>query len=215
MIAYLDESGDLGWSFDRPYGHGGSSRYLTIAFMVCPKSKAHIPKRIVKKLYQRKKQSTSKELKAKDLSIGDRKYFAINAKKIHEQYGCFSYIAITVNKANVFSYIKEDPNKLYNYMIRLALVDYISKYPFVDFVPDPRTIKVKSKNSLVDYLQIHLWFELNVQTKITHLPQESHTNLNIQFVDYLANIIWRRYEFSDRNAFDILKNTVDNRNLFF
>ena len=100
-------------------------------------------------------------------------------------------------------------------MIRLALVNYIAKYPAVDFVPDPRTIKVKSQNSLIDYLQIHLWFEMNVQTTITYLPQESHTNLNLQFVDILANIVWRRYEDLDRRPFDVLKDTIDNRGLFF
>ncbi|WMN84132.1 DUF3800 domain-containing protein [Vibrio parahaemolyticus] len=38
---YLDESGDLGWTFDSPYRRGGSSRYLTIAsLIVSPEKKA-------------------------------------------------------------------------------------------------------------------------------------------------------------------------------
>lgn len=40
MNVYFDESGDLGWSFDKPYGAGGSSRYLTIAFLIIPKLSA-------------------------------------------------------------------------------------------------------------------------------------------------------------------------------
>lgn len=100
-------------------------------------------------------------------------------------------------------------------MIRLALVDYISAFPNIDFVPDPRTIKVKSQNSLLDYLQTHLWFEMNVPTRIFHLPQESQNNLNLQFVDFLANIIWRRYEDSDRASFNIIRDILDHRPLFF
>lgn len=34
MLIFLDESGDLGWSFDRPNGDGGSSRYITISGIV-------------------------------------------------------------------------------------------------------------------------------------------------------------------------------------
>jgi hypothetical protein len=38
---YLDESGDLGWRFDKPYRYGGSSRYLTIvSLIISPHEKA-------------------------------------------------------------------------------------------------------------------------------------------------------------------------------
>lgn len=36
MNVYLDESGDLGWVLDKPYRNGGSSRFMTIAFVACP-----------------------------------------------------------------------------------------------------------------------------------------------------------------------------------
>lgn len=33
-MAYLDESGDLGWKLDAPYDDGGSARYFVIAIAV-------------------------------------------------------------------------------------------------------------------------------------------------------------------------------------
>jgi hypothetical protein len=48
MNLYLDESGDLGWKFDKPYRDGGSSRYLTIATLIIPQNLSHLPKRIIK-----------------------------------------------------------------------------------------------------------------------------------------------------------------------
>lgn len=55
MNLYIDESGDLGFTFDKPYRIGGSSRYLTIAFLLVPKELSHLPKRVVKKLYKGRK----------------------------------------------------------------------------------------------------------------------------------------------------------------
>jgi len=76
MNLYLDESGDLGFTFDKPNRYGGSSRHLTIAILLTPKELSHLPKRIIKKLYQRKKQPTSKELKGPELTSKDRLFRA-------------------------------------------------------------------------------------------------------------------------------------------
>ena len=82
MNIYIDESGDLGFSFSRPYGKGGSSRYLTITCLLVPKHLTHKPKRLVKKLYQRLKQPPQDELKAIDLKPSDKIYFAGRVKKL-------------------------------------------------------------------------------------------------------------------------------------
>jgi len=38
MHVFLDESGDLGWNFEHPFRMGGSSRFLTLAFLVVDES---------------------------------------------------------------------------------------------------------------------------------------------------------------------------------
>lgn len=52
--------------------------------------------------------------------------------------------------------MRRDSNKLYNYMIGLSLLDEMINYENVVLIPDPRTIKVKSGNSLHDYLDINI-----------------------------------------------------------
>jgi hypothetical protein len=215
MNIYLDESGDLGWVFDKPYQVGGSSRYLTIAALIVPKNLSSIPKRIVKKAYHNKKQSPKIELKGKDLSRNERIKFAQRVANLITRHPSIEISTITVRKENVQPHIQKDPNKLYNYMVNFALLDKISKYPTVNFIPDPRTIKVESGNSLVDYLQIKLWFEYNSATIIRHQPMESHQNYNLQFVDFIAHIIWSRYEKNMSGAFNILKHRISNKQLFF
>lgn len=215
MNIYVDESGDLGWTFDKPYLNGGSSRFLTIAHLIVPKISSHLPKRKVRELYRKLNQPANKELKSTKLSISDRVYFANSAVRLLTKNKKIKIVAITVRKENVWNHIRSDANKLYNYMIGLVLLKEIKSSPNITFIPDKRTIKVKSGNSLVDYLQTQLWFEHNSQTIIQNLPSESHVNLNLQFVDYIANVIWRRYELNDYKAFNILKNKIKLYHLFF
>ena len=100
-------------------------------------------------------------------------------------------------------------------MINLALIDKICYHPVIYFCPDKRTVKIKSGNSLVDYMQIKLWFERNANTFIYNLPQESHKNNNIMFIDWLTHLIWIHYEYNESKYYNYLKKYLDIRNLFF
>ena len=69
------------------------------------------------------------------------------------------YKSITVYKPHVKLHIREDGNKLYNYMIGVMLLDELAKFDEVDFIYDARSLKIQSGNSLPDYLQTKLWFD--------------------------------------------------------
>ncbi len=158
MNVYFDESGDLGWKLEKPFGKGGSSRYLTIAFLIIPVEKKHLTKRIVKKTYKFEKRNPRIELKGKDLTKKGIAYFSNKTKILLQNHKDIKIVTITVKKENVLNHIREDSNKLYNYMINLALLDWIKDLQIVTLIPDPRSIRVESKNSMLDYLKIKLWF---------------------------------------------------------
>lgn len=215
LNVYLDESGDLGWKFTSPYRSGGSSRYLTIAFIICPTEKKHLPKRIVRKVYNKLSFPTITELKGSSLDIPIKEFIARETLKMVNSNPDIILGAITVKKENVAAHIQTDGNKIYNYMLKLALLDKIKTASVVNFIRDNRSVKVKSGNSLVDYLQIELWFEKKTATKIVDIPSESHTVHNLQFVDWLNNLIWSHYEDSNSSAFRILQAKIINQELFF
>lgn len=215
MNLYLDESGDLGWMFEKPFQFGGSSRHLTIATLIIPKNLSHIPKRIVKKIYKKRKQPTNIEIKGNSLSDGEKDKFLSLVSSLFIRQPSIQASIITVKKENVQSHIRADANKLYNYMVNFAVVDKIKSYPVVNFIPDPRTIKIASGNSLVDYLQIKLWFELNVSTNLIYRPLESKASLNLQFVDFICHIIWRRYEYGEYKFYSKIKPYISEKHLFF
>jgi len=196
LMIYLDESGDLGWNFNAPFRHGGSSRYLTIASLCLPNEKKHLPKRVIRKLYQKFGWPVAEEKKWSDMNGTERTEFAREARAL-----CVTNQDINLhamNKQNVQQHIRADGNKLYNYMIRLSLLGVMRKHDEVHVVPDPRSIKVESGNSLPDYLQTLLWMHLQCKTVLRMQPIESHKSRNVQFADMLAGAVQTRYE--DGNA---------------
>jgi len=216
MLIYLDESGDLGWKFDLPYRKGGSSRHLTIASLIVdPTIKDH-PKRLIKALYTKFKWPTNTEKKWADMNIDERIFFAEKAKQLIEKKpNKLRYTSITVKKENVQIHIRKDANKLYNYMISVSLLNEMSKHERITFIPDPRSIKVESGNSLHDYLQTQLWFEKRARTKLTTLPCDSSASKNIQFSDMLSGIVQGHFEDGNSTPWSIIRSNISYQTLFF
>jgi len=213
MQIYLDESGDLGWNFDTPYRSGGSSRYLALAFLFLPQKHRNNPKRLIRDLYN--KYRWSGEKKAGSATISQKIQFCKKAATMLQKNNEIKIDVIIVNKVNVQSHIQSDPNKLYNYMAGLVIPHYVGERKSVEFIPDKRSVKVKSGNSLTDYIQVKLWFDHNCETKIINNPCESHKNYNLQFVDWTAHCAWWKFEDSVEEPFNILSPHVNTRKLFF
>lgn len=108
-----------------------------------------------------------------------------------------------------------DANKLYNYMIRLAVLPKVKGESVVNLIRDNKTIKVKSGNSLIDYLQTEMWFELGSQTRLVDFPSDSKCVKNLIFIDWINNLVWGKYEYGNNAPYDILKNVINSEKLFF
>lgn len=212
-LIFVDESGDLGWSFDKPYGNGGSSRYLTIAAMIIPATHHHLPERKVRQLYKQGKWDTKREKKWVEMCNASRKTFAESAVSLIAK-GQIKYKAIVVKKENVNESFRADSNKLYNYMLRLLLLDEMTSHEHVTLIPDNRSIKVENGKSLHHYLEMML-YEAEAQTKLETLVTDSKNSLNLQFVDMLAGAIGTHYEFCKSIPFNILSSHIQIKTLFF
>lgn len=212
---YLDESGDLGWKFSHPHRDGGSSRFLTLAYVIVPECDKHLLYRFVRRVYKQYKIDPNKEQKGTDYLDKQAKVIAQRmVKLLHEQLN-ISIGAITVKKENVNENIREDSNVLYNYMVSLSIAQQIAHFEEVTLIPDKRSIKVKSGNSLYEYLKIKIWFDWQANTKLYYTPKESHSDLNLIFVDWITNFIWRHYEDQRSDAYRILKPYLKENLLFF
>jgi hypothetical protein len=58
-----------------------------------------------------------------DASTKSRAHFAKEARKLVERQSGIRYSSIVVDKTRVQKHLRTDPNKLYNYMLKLLLID--------------------------------------------------------------------------------------------
>lgn len=215
LTIYLDESGDLGWNFNAPYRKGGSSRHLTICAIVTSQEKKHLISRLIKNLYIKYKWQPQIEMKWNKMNEVQKDFFAQECEKLLHNNPDIKCICITVYKPNVMQHIRNDPNKLYNYMVGLILVDEIKYHEIVNFIPDQRSIKIQSGNSLSDYLQMKLWFECNAKTRVINTPLESSQCKGLQFADMLAGIAQQKFEDGGDGRLQIISNHVIFKTLYF
>jgi len=212
----LDESGDLGWSFQKPYRDGGSSRHITIASILFEPSLEKEIIKLIRKLYKKHGWSSKQEMKWNMMNSAERDSFATRTSRlVRNNQDLIQLCSITAYKKNVFSHIRTDSNKLYNYMIRMSLVKHMAKYEVVKLKPDDRSIKVLNGNSLEDYLKMQLWFESLVSTDLTVLSCDSSKNPIIQFSDMLAGVVQSHYEDGNSSPWRKLSRFIDGQTLFF
>lgn len=214
-IFYVDESGDLGWNFSAPFRHGGSSRHLTIAALICPSEQKHLPKRLIVDLYKHFKWKPTSEMKWSRMRSNERLLFVEWTADLLQKYPKLEIVSITVYKQNVTEAMRRDENIMYNYMINLLLLDEMIKYDHVILVPDLRSIKVKSGNSLHDYLKIGLVFEKRAKTILETNPCDSACNKSIQFTDMVTGAIQSHYEDAKNGCWKILYPHIGIKRLFF
>jgi hypothetical protein len=145
----------------------------------------------------------------------ERAKFAEMVKKMSVAHPDIILRCITVQKENVMQHIRDDSNKLYNYMIGLSLSELMAQHDHITLVPDPRSLKVRSGNSCHDYLQTLLWFFKNVPTILKTQPQDSKECRCIQFSDMLSGLVRCHYEQAEQNNYRVLAPHIVQKRLYF
>jgi hypothetical protein len=200
MQIFLDESGDLGWSFDKPNRKGGSSRFITIAGIIVDK---HQMKFLVRHLHDLlRKYNLDSYIETKGSSFSNAASSSI-VRDLLEYHGASSFeiVSITANKQNARSSIRRDKTVFYNHMLNVLVTGIIQKHGDVNIVLDNRTIRLGSRNSFEDCIGAKLWGELGFDANISCRYQDSKRSPCIWLADWISNFIWRHYEYSMSEAY--------------
>ena len=190
---FLDESGDLGWTLDKPHLKGGSSRFIVLAAIVVPDGKNDPLERIVRGMYKRRDRKAHKELKSTALNGHERASFAKELVKLKGKHPGFSFHAVVAEKGNVPDPLRNKTEVFYNHMAERMLHDTIAKYDRIEFFPDARVVKPSDTHALHNYLETRLAIEGHEVDIVTE-PCDSGCFREIQAADYLASIVWAKYE---------------------
>jgi hypothetical protein len=216
MVCYIDESGDLGYSFNAPNRQGGSSRYLTLAYFICKPTDLHKINRLVRDIY--KKYFWLKEgVEAKGSSFSD-KHATYISERIEDMIGSCPDISIrtvTIRKTNVKESIRKGGNILYNYGLVLYLGHDIKTLKEVKIIPDKRSVRVVNGDPLDIYLRTKVNIEYSSDVNIEYDARESTYEPCLWFIDWVANFTWRHFEDGRSSAFNVLDRVCSNERVFW
>jgi len=140
MLIFLDESGDLGWSLDKPRFAGGSSRFITIAGIVVDQDQIKMLMHYVRALSLKHNLDLRHELKGKKISNEIAELIVRELLKLSLTIP-FQIISITANKQNVTPQLRRDSNVFYNHLLNNLLTGrfYENKMDnaYMQFLPNP------------------------------------------------------------------------------
>ncbi len=178
MITFnIDESGNL--------GRGGGRFFVITAVRYLDDKRI---KNFVKR-YKSKKQIP--EIKGQRINFNDRQDL-INKLNSKNDY-LISYIVLDKKNLNNHK-LFEDNNILFNYLCSFLFKKILkNNEEDVHLCFDNRTVKVKSGNSLLDYLKIKAYTKWNYLGNLSVSYWDSKSNNCIQMSDLISNTIFRRY----------------------
>lgn len=214
---YFDESGDLGWTLDKPYRKGGSSRYFTIAYIIIPTESIKHITRFIRK-FHKERGGSYKEIKGADFRKRRAKSTSRNIVNNFLALSEETTIGVvTVKKSNVPVRMLGTGNDevLYNHMVKVGIASRVAGFEKVNIIPDKRSVPSGSQNSCSDLIKNELWLYLQSNVRVSYEPQESHNKDGLMFIDWIANFIWRNYEDGNDEAYQILKPYIQEDLLFF
>lgn len=202
MVIFLDESGDLGWSFDKPRRQGGSSRFMTIAGIEIEKNKIKHLCRFVHALHLKYNLGVGIEVKGLKFSDDLAARILKDIQIFFLEIPSLKVMSITADKQKTPNALRRDKNVFYNYISSALLTDILNGHNDGEVIFDDRTIRRGSRNSLEDCLKSKCWGELGLTASISCRYEDSKKNPGIWVADWLANFIWRHYENNLHEAYD-------------
>ncbi|MCK4365198.1 MAG: DUF3800 domain-containing protein [Thermoplasmatales archaeon] len=209
IYIYIDESGDLGFSFKTKKS---SSKYYTIAAIKIKKDDEHkkIRQKKLKKKYRR-----FDEFKFSNSNDTIRKAVLKEVAKLD-----IRIFSLTLFKKNLKSdYLKERPYALYNFLMKeLFKRCFRGKLTVPIYIYFDRFLPEKNQEDFEDYIMWTYASKLRKTPIIQFFHENSKDNKAIQVVDFIAGAIQYKYAHSlKKNNEDYIKmieNKLNHREYF-
>lgn len=197
VYVYLDESGDLGFNFER-----GSSRYLLIGLLITDRK--YKADRCLKKIRRRKLKKTIKQMPEIKFNNSNR---WLRRKVLHCIRDFDPDIAyIIMKKENVYEHLRSYPSstRLYNYVATILLENVVPNYRGpIEIVIDKRDGSRYIQENFEDYIRDKLNYP---SLRIVH--KDSKEDRGLQAVDFICGAIFRYYNSNDDSYYSIIQDCL-------
>jgi hypothetical protein len=201
---YLDESGDLGFNFNK-----NSSKYFVIALF-----ETNLSQKELKKLIRVSKERTIKNTKNRKFEIKgsckntshETKIFLLN--KLLEKESNFKINAIIINKENIYDNLRDKSRVFYNYISKEVLKENSNKR--IKLILDKKDRKERFTQEMNKYL---IDTFNSIELDLNH--EYSHCYAGLQIVDVIANSIFRKFERDESELYNIFKKNLNLKKYYF
>jgi hypothetical protein len=188
-------------AFDESGTIGKKERYFVIAALITRNDASK--KRIGNLVKHTKAGFTSPakraELKGSLLTTPQKQRFLNSLTSIQD----FQIAYLVADKNHLDPKIYAQKNLTFNFLFGVLLKSFIRSFPEdIELCIDNRTVKVTSRNSLEDYIQIEAYTKWNFEHDLNiHLEDSKSDNL-LQAVDVIANTIWAKYNYNTDHLYN-------------
>jgi len=207
---FLDESGDLGFDFQKKK----TSKFFVVTCLFT-ENKRPIEK-IVKKTHSELKKKYKRRFgilhAIKEKPITRQRLL----KRLNEK-DC-TVMTIYLNKKKVYTRLHDEKSVLYNYVINILLdriytKKIISIKDKVELIASRRETNKFLNENFKNYLnwQVENHHKTNIKISI-RIPSDEKV---LQAVDFLSWAIFRKYEYGDDSYYNIIKNKIVEENPLF
>jgi len=204
---FIDESGDLGFS-------KRSSRWFLFTLILVPNERPL--EKVIKRARNtlKKKHRNVNELHAYHSDEITRKRVLRGISELND----LQVFCIILDKHKVYTDLQNQKNYLYNYVANILLdrlheSDVLSKDEHLDICFDRKDTKKNLQSNFMQYLEGNIISKRNGKVDISLCA--SHQKKALQAVDFVSWAIFRKYEQSDYEYYEIIKDKVVEENLLF
>ncbi len=207
---FLDESGDLGFNFERKK----TSKFFIITCL------SVVDKRPIEKIVKKTHSELKKKYKRRFGLLHAVKEKPVTRQRLLKRLNSkdCSIMTIYLNKERVYTKLREEKAVLYNYVTNILLDRIYSK----KLVPVDKGVElIASKRETNKFLNENFRNYLNNQMKNRHkieikihikTPSEEKS---LQAVDFASWAIFRKYESGDDSYYNVIKNKIVEENPLF
>lgn len=212
MHIFLDESGCLGFDFDKK----GTSRYFVITLLVASQAEGvnfAIRRTLKAKLRQKKKTRCIQELKGSGTTIDIKHYFYTQMLRTNDWH--LNSIILDKTTVPASAPLKNNIDRLYNLLAKTLLQDVVipSDERVVHLHVD-RSKEKKEINIFDDFIRLHMETKLpaNCTLNIEHL--NSQNDVGLQAVDLFCYGIAKKYERNDVDWYNLFQQHIKREIIF-
>lgn len=209
---FLDESGDLGFNFDK----NKTSKYFIVTFLFV-KEKT-ILERIIKKIFKGFSKMEVKNHNGVLHAYKEKPRTRQKLLNLFREKDMSNVIIIYLNKKKVYTKLQDEKHVLYNYITNILLDRVYTK----KLIPtDEKIFLIASRRETNKFLNQNFSTYLKDQVKNNHkidieIEIKSPTQeKSLQIVDMLSWAVFRKYEHNDESYYNLFKQDIVEENSLF